>query len=123
MKPFNLAIMSLLLLNIAHSQATDYDKVVYVYEQAIDGVYSDFWYAQMLSENKYKLIREGKSGDLDAPIKLDCDKKRFSVVGYGLLYGHTPLYPEEVENYISPEVVDTYFDKFCPKLFIEIPMD
>ncbi|WP_115718286.1 hypothetical protein [Gallaecimonas mangrovi] len=56
---------------------------VYLYDQSIGGPYSDSWSLRMHHQGAfpYLLIRDGKSGDLLAPLGVNCDTQTANVGG------------------------------------------
>ncbi len=89
---------------------------IYVYDEPLElPPYSDRWFIEgdLSDLSQVNIIRDGKSGDLSAPISIDCKHKKFAVTGNGLLYTSMPISSSEVSQKISNDVIGAVIQKVC----------
>ncbi|HIF6199686.1 TPA: hypothetical protein ACX3IX_004658 [Vibrio parahaemolyticus] len=89
---------------------------LYVYDEPLElPPYSDQWFidGDLTDLNHVHIRRDGKSGDLSAPVSIDCKSKKFTVTGNGLLYTLDPIPSSEVNQQISKAVIEAVLQKVC----------
>ncbi|WP_226664599.1 hypothetical protein [Microbulbifer aggregans] len=88
---------------------------VFVYREMIGGPYFDEWYVDgdLSTLKQLKLLREGKSGSLEFPIKVDCSSQKMTVAGAGLLWGHEPISADEIAGQINRKISESTVDTVC----------
>ena len=91
------------------------DTRVLVYLDEVGGPYFDEWYLQgdVAHLRGLKLVRSGKSGDLSAPVEIDCKASFLNVSGPGLIYDSIEATADELQNYIIPPIVEATLNKAC----------
>ena len=98
-------------------EASSTQNDVLVYTDMIGGPYSDDWYisGDLKKLNDIKVYRNGKSGELEATIQVDCELQSIAMKGKGLLYTSITLTKEETQEYFSKEITKAIIDKICPQ--------
>ncbi|UTZ24797.1 hypothetical protein [Vibrio campbellii] len=86
-----------------------------VYKDMVGGPYFDEWYvAEDISQlNDIKIYREGKSGLLEAIIKVDCKLQTVTAQGTAFIYGSITLPKEEAQEYFSADITKAIVNKIC----------
>ena len=98
-----------------HGASSDL-KSLYVYDEPSElPPYSDqlFIDGDVSDLNHMQIRRDGKSGELSAPVSIDCKSKKFTVTGNGLLYTSEPVSSSEVSRQISKSVIEAVVKKVC----------
>ncbi len=89
---------------------------LYVYDEPLEmPPYSDQWFidGDLTDLKNVHIKRDGKSGDLSAPVSIDCKTRKFTVTGNGLLYTSDPISSSEVGQQISENVIEAVLQKIC----------
>ncbi|NRF17536.1 hypothetical protein [Vibrio coralliilyticus] len=89
---------------------------LYVYDEPLGlPPYSDQWFidGDLVNLNHVHIRRDGKSGNLSAPVSIDCKSKKFTVTGSGLIYTLDPIPSSEVTQQISKDVIEAVLQKVC----------
>ncbi|MCC2525712.1 hypothetical protein [Vibrio coralliilyticus] len=89
---------------------------LYVYDEALElPPYSDQWFidGDLADLNHVHIRRDGKSGNLSAPVSIDCKSKKFTVTGNGFIYTLDPIPSSEVTQQISKDVIEAVLQKVC----------
>lgn len=112
---YSCLLFSLLSVFVCQNASAATTASIFVYEDIIGGPYVDDWYVEgnLANKDKLKLVRDGKSGDLDMPISINCQKASISVVGRGLLYGSDTISIAETQEYITDELLAAVIRKVC----------
>ena len=114
-------LTALVLVSFFCNGATKHDassdlKSLYVYDEPSElPPYSDQWFidGDVSDLNHMQIRRDGKSGELSAPVSIDCKSKKFTVTGNGLLYTSEPVSSSEVSRQISKSVIEAVVKKVC----------
>ena len=89
---------------------------LYVYDEPLGlPPYLDQWFidGDLVNLNHVHIRRDGKSGNLSAPVSIDCKSKKFTVTGSGLIYTLDPIPSSEVTQQISKDVIEAVLQKIC----------
>lgn len=114
-------VLVLVFVSLSCHGATNNDgssdlKSLYVYDEPLELLpYSDQWFidGDLTNLNHVHIRRDGKSGDLSAPVSIDCKSKKFTVTGNGLLYTLDSIPSSEVNQQISKDVIEAVLQKVC----------
>ena len=111
-----LIFVSFFCLGETKNDGTSVLNSLYVYDEPLGlPPYSDQWFidGDLVNLNHVHIRRDGKSGNLSAPVSIDCKSKKFTVTGSGLIYTLDPIPSSEVTQQISKDVIEAVLQKVC----------
>lgn len=88
---------------------------VFVYSHPVGGPYFDGWFVtgDRVGSADLRLWRDGKSGDLNAPIRLDCVRGEVRVTGHGVKWTNTPISEDMVEKELPEQLKGAVLRLLC----------
>ncbi|MDA0147102.1 hypothetical protein [Vibrio sp. LaRot3] len=87
----------------------------FLYQELVGGPYFDDWSVAGDIDNNRDLVlyRAGKSGELQAPVKMDCQSGRLTASGNGLLFAYESITAQATEQYFSQEMTQALYELVC----------
>lgn len=111
-----LIFVSFFSFGATKSEVSSNSNSHFIYSEPLElAPYTDGWFinGDLKNLNHLKIRRDGKSGDLSAPVSIDCKSKKLIVTGNGLLYTSEPISSSEVSQQISKDVIEAVLQKVC----------
>ncbi|WP_051252540.1 hypothetical protein [Ferrimonas kyonanensis] len=112
-----LAALSLLSLSVSQMLPTSAyaTEPLYLYQDVIGGPYVDDWFISGHRATDAGLIlqRQGKSGQWQAPVAVDCAARTLTVTGPGLRFEHSKLSKQQAQADIPTAVVSASIQALC----------